>query len=75
MTAQIGITGVAGRMGRALAEFILGENSDCKLVAAVEQPESSLIGVDVGEFLGGEPIKVAVTADLEGGHFSGRCVD
>ena len=65
MTAQIGITGVAGRMGRALAEFILGENSDCKLVAAVERPESSLIGVDVGEFLGGEPIKVAVTADLE----------
>ena len=52
-------------MGRALAEHVLGQEANCKLVVAIERPESPLIGVDIGEFLGRNAIKVPVTADLE----------
>lgn len=64
MTARIGITGAAGRMGRMLAEVIAQPEMPCQLAAAIERPGSSLIGADMGELLGGDTSGVAVTADL-----------
>lgn len=51
MTVRIGITGAAGRMGRTLIEAIdLAEG--LALTAAIERPESTLIGADAGELAG-----------------------
>jgi len=48
---NIAITGAGGRMGKTLIEAIT--NSDgIQLTAAVENPESALIGADVGELSG-----------------------
>jgi 4-hydroxy-tetrahydrodipicolinate reductase len=48
---NIAITGAGGRMGKTLIEAIT--NSDgIQLTAAIENPESALIGVDVGELSG-----------------------
>ncbi len=53
MTApiRIALTGIAGRMGRTLAEAIAAR-SDLILAGAVERPDSSVIGTDVGELTG-----------------------
>ncbi len=64
MTVRIGITGAAGRMGRMLAETIARRKDSCRLVAAIERPESSLIGADMGELLGLGASGVNVSADL-----------
>jgi len=64
MTVRIGITGAAGRMGRMLAEAIAAAEPKCQLVAAIERPESSLLGAGVGELLGGNSTGVSVTSDL-----------
>lgn len=48
---KIAITGAGGRMGKTLIEAIT--NSDgIQLAAAIENPESALIGADVGELSG-----------------------
>ena len=48
---NIAITGAGGRMGKTLIEAI--KNSDgIQLTAAIENPESALIGADVGELSG-----------------------
>jgi len=48
---NIAITGAGGRMGKTLIEAIT--NSDgIQLTAAIENPESALIGADVGELSG-----------------------
>ncbi|MFT6892264.1 MAG: 4-hydroxy-tetrahydrodipicolinate reductase, partial [Halioglobus sp.] len=52
MTIKIGITGAAGRMGRTLIEAIDQSSYDIILAAALEQPESSLVGADAGELAG-----------------------
>jgi 4-hydroxy-tetrahydrodipicolinate reductase len=52
MTTRIGITGAAGRMGRTLIEAIDSSNSNVVLAAAIEKPESSLVGTDAGELAG-----------------------
>ncbi|MEH6592141.1 MAG: 4-hydroxy-tetrahydrodipicolinate reductase [Halioglobus sp.] len=49
MTIRVGITGAAGRMGRTLIEAVGASNSGLTLSAAMERPESSLIGTDAGE--------------------------
>ncbi|MBL4827661.1 MAG: 4-hydroxy-tetrahydrodipicolinate reductase [Spongiibacteraceae bacterium] len=51
MSTKIAITGAAGRMGKTLIEAI-GIADDCELAAAIERPESSLIGADAGELAG-----------------------
>jgi 4-hydroxy-tetrahydrodipicolinate reductase len=51
MTTKIAITGAAGRMGKTLIEAI-SLADDCELAAAIERPESSLIGADAGELAG-----------------------
>ncbi|HAU01999.1 MAG TPA: 4-hydroxy-tetrahydrodipicolinate reductase, partial [Porticoccaceae bacterium] len=48
---RIAITGAGGRMGKALIEAIL-LTEGAQLTAAIERPESSLVGVDAGELAG-----------------------
>jgi len=50
-TIRIALTGIAGRMGRTLAEAIAAD-AQLTLVGAVERPDSSVIGTDVGELTG-----------------------
>lgn len=52
MTTRIGITGAAGRMGRTLIEAVSLAGDELVLAAAIERPESSLLGADAGELAG-----------------------
>ncbi|MFO7603362.1 MAG: 4-hydroxy-tetrahydrodipicolinate reductase [Gammaproteobacteria bacterium] len=60
---KIAIAGASGRMGRTLIQAT-AENAQTQLVAAIERPGKSIIGVDAGELAGGEPLGVAVVDDL-----------
>ena len=64
MTTRIGITGAAGRMGRTLIEAI-GQVEGLSLTAALESPDSTLLGADAGELAGQGKNGVAVDASLE----------
>lgn len=65
MTAtRIAVTGAAGRMGKMLIEAVtLSEFA--VLTAAIERPESSLVGADAGELAGIGANGVKVTGDIE----------
>lgn len=63
MTVRIAVTGAAGRMGKTLIEAVAAADG-CELTAAIERPESSLIGADAGELAGLGKNGVAVVADL-----------
>ncbi|MEZ5504097.1 MAG: 4-hydroxy-tetrahydrodipicolinate reductase [Halioglobus sp.] len=65
MTTRIGITGAAGRMGRTLVEAI-GQAEGLTLAAAIERPESSLLGADAGELAGQGKNGVAIVSSLAG---------
>jgi 4-hydroxy-tetrahydrodipicolinate reductase len=60
---RIAITGAAGRMGRALVEAVRA-TPGLELAVAVERPDSTLLGGDVGELAGLGRIGVALTGDL-----------
>jgi 4-hydroxy-tetrahydrodipicolinate reductase len=60
MSLRIGITGAAGRMGRTLVQAISADNR-FELTAALERPESTLLGADAGELAGVGQQGVAVT--------------
>jgi 4-hydroxy-tetrahydrodipicolinate reductase len=64
MTVRIAVTGAAGRMGKTLIEAI-AKVDGCKLTAALERPDSSIIGVDAGELAGIGKSGVIVSGDLE----------
>jgi 4-hydroxy-tetrahydrodipicolinate reductase len=64
MTTRIGITGAAGRMGRTLVEAIALAGDDLRLSAAIERPESSLLGADAGELAGQGRNGVTVVSSL-----------
>ena len=50
---KIAITGVTGRMGRTLVQAITSAtDSRAQLSAAIQRPESSLLGADAGELCG-----------------------
>ena len=51
MSIRIGVTGAAGRMGRTLIETVHAAEG-LALTAAIEQPDSSLLGADAGELAG-----------------------
>ena len=51
MTTRIAVTGAAGRMGKTLVEAI-ANGEGVVLGAAIERPQSSLIGADSGEVAG-----------------------
>ena len=65
MTTRVGITGAAGRMGRTLIEAIAMAGDGLKLAAAIERPESSLLGADAGELAGMGGNGVTVVGSLE----------
>jgi len=60
---RIAVTGVAGRMGKALVEAVMLADG-AELTAAIVRPDSSLVGVDVGELAGIGGIGVEVVGDL-----------
>jgi len=62
VTTRIAVTGAAGRMGRTLTQLI-SEAADLRLGAAIERPDSTVIGADAGELAGVGTLGVAVTAD------------
>lgn len=63
MTVRVAVTGAAGRMGKTLIEAVaLAEG--CELTAAIERPESSLIGADAGELAGLGKNGVSVVGDI-----------
>lgn len=61
---RIAVMGAAGRMGKNLIEAV-GQNASVVLAAAVDRPDSTLIGADVGELAGVGKINVALSASLE----------
>lgn len=59
---RIGVLGAGGRMGRTLIQAV--NEAGFQLAAAVERPESSLIGADAGELAGIGNVGVKVVGDL-----------
>ncbi len=59
---RVAITGAAGRMGRALVEACQ-DASMVTLGAALERPDSPLIGSDAGEVAGVGKVGVAISGD------------
>lgn len=58
---KIGVTGAAGRMGRAVIEAIT-QADDLRLGAALERADSEMLGRDAGELAGVGALGLAVTA-------------
>jgi 4-hydroxy-tetrahydrodipicolinate reductase len=67
---NIAVAGIAGRMGRTLLQAVVAASGDeLKLSAAIQRPNSSLLGVDAGELAGIGRINVPVVASLEQADF------
>jgi 4-hydroxy-tetrahydrodipicolinate reductase len=62
-TTRIAVTGAAGRMGKTLIEAIAASDN-AQLTAAIERPQSSLLGADAGELGGVGKNGVKVVSDL-----------
>ncbi len=62
-TPRIGVLGAGGRMGRILIQAV--QQAGYQLAAAVERPESSLLGADAGELAGIGAIGVKVVGNLK----------
>src|SRR5690606_34308598 len=60
---RIAVIGAAGRMGKTLIEAI-GQAEGARLTAAIERPESSLLGADAGELAGVGRLGVAIVEGL-----------
>lgn len=60
---RIGILGAGGRMGRILIQAV--QQAGYTLAAAIERPESSLIGADAGELAGIGKLNVLVSGALK----------
>lgn len=61
---RIAVTGAAGRMGKTLIEAVQAAEG-VLLTAAIERPDSSLVGTDAGELAGIGRNGVQVSADLQ----------
>lgn len=61
---KIAVTGASGRMGKTLIEAV-HQVGDAHLTAAIERPESSLVGADAGELAGIGRNGIKVVADIE----------
>jgi 4-hydroxy-tetrahydrodipicolinate reductase len=59
---RIAVVGAAGRMGKTLIEAV--GQADARLTAAVDRPDSSLIGADAGELAALGKLGVALSGDL-----------
>ena len=62
---RIGISGVAGKMGRALVQAVF-EAKDLSLGTAFESASSPVIGIDAGELAGVGKLDVIVEELAEG---------
>lgn len=60
---RVAITGAVGRMGKTLIETVQA-SPQMVLTAAVDRPDSSLIGADVGEVVGLDKIGIQIVGDL-----------
>ena len=60
---RVAVIGAAGRMGKTLIEAIQ-QAEGATLTAAIERPESSLIGADAGELAGVGKLGVSIVGDL-----------
>ena len=60
---RIAVMGAAGRMGKALIEAVL-QAPGAVLSAAVDRPDSTLLGADAGEVAGLGRVGVAMAGDL-----------
>ena len=60
---HIGVLGAGGRMGRILVQAV--KEAGYQLAAAVERPESSLIGADAGEVAGIGAVGVKIVGNLQ----------
>ncbi|MFT7558317.1 MAG: 4-hydroxy-tetrahydrodipicolinate reductase [Flavobacteriales bacterium] len=63
MTVRVAVTGASGRMGKILVEAV-SLSEAASLVAAIERPESTLIGADAGELAGIGNVGVAIVSNL-----------
>ena len=61
---RIAVMGAAGRMGKTLIEAVL-QAPGAVLAAAVDRPDSSLVGADAGELAGLGRIGVSLAGELE----------
>lgn len=61
---RVAVIGAAGRMGKTLIEA-LTQAEGAVLTAAIERPDSSLLGADAGELAGVGKLGVAVSGDLQ----------
>ncbi len=61
---RIAIAGAAGRMGRNLVKATY-QNNHARVAAGSERPESSLVGVDIGELCGEGRFDIALVDNLE----------
>ncbi|WOE30876.1 MULTISPECIES: 4-hydroxy-tetrahydrodipicolinate reductase [unclassified Acinetobacter] len=61
-TPRIGILGAGGRMGRILIQAV--HQAHYQLSAAIERPDSSLIGSDAGELAGIGKLNTLISDDL-----------
>jgi 4-hydroxy-tetrahydrodipicolinate reductase len=61
---RIAVMGAAGRMGKILIEAV-GQAEGAQLTAAVDRPDSSLIGADAGELAAQGKIGVTLAGDLD----------
>lgn len=61
---RIAVMGAAGRMGKALIEAVQ-QAPDAILGAAIDRPDSSLIGVDVGELAGVGRVGLCLQGDVQ----------
>ncbi len=64
MNTRIAVTGAAGRMGKALIEAVTIADG-AVLSAAIERPDSTLIGADAGELAGVGKNGVQLVGDIQ----------
>ena len=67
---RIGVTGVAGRMGRSLIKAISeSANSGVLLSAAIHHSHSDYLGMDAGEMIGAQNLGVPVVGSINESDF------
>ena len=61
---RIAVMGAAGRMGKTLVEAVQQQAPQAGLTAAIDRPDSSLVGADAGELAALGRIGVPISDDL-----------
>ena len=67
---EIGLTGITGRMGRALLKTItMVVDKELRLSAAVHRPDSTWLGSEVSDLIDSDPTGVTVVGKLDEANF------